>query len=132
MPYDLLHPIPSPTQLWMDVTMDFITNLPSSKSISNIMVVVDRFSKAAHFVAIQSPLPGPRVADHFWDHIVKLHGIPKSIISDRGAVFLSKFWTELFKNQGTKLKYSTAYHPQTDGLTERVNRCFRAVFKIIH
>jgi len=86
-------------------------------------VVVDRFSKYAHLMAIPHPYTASIVARVFLDNIYKLYRLPATIVSDRDAVFLSLFWEELFAKQGVKLCYSTAYHPQSDGQTEVVNKC---------
>ncbi|KAL8103482.1 hypothetical protein AgCh_027899 [Apium graveolens] len=86
---------------------------------------VDRFSKAAHFGALPAHYTASKVAQLFMDIVGKLHSIPKSIVSDRDAIFLSKFWQELFNLQGTSLKMSSSYHPQTDGQTEIVNKCLQ-------
>jgi hypothetical protein len=103
--------------------MDFIDGLPLSNGANVILVVVDRFTKYAHFVPLHHPYSAPKVARVFVDSIVKLHGMPHSITSDRDAIFTSNFWKLLFKTLGTKLQYTTAYHPQTDGQSERVNQC---------
>lgn len=87
------------------------------------MVVVNRLSKYAHFLPLSRPYSAASVARLFLDHIFKLHGMPFSIVSDRDPVFTSTFWQELFQLQGTQLKHSSAYHPQTDGQTNVVNRC---------
>ena len=102
--------------------MDFIDGLPSSQGHTVIMVIVDRLSKYSHFVPLKHPYTAITVAKAFADNVVRLHGIPTSIISDRDKVFVSTFWKTLFNLQGTTLNMSSSYHPQTDGQTEVVNR----------
>ena len=87
------------------------------------MVVADRFSKSAHFFALFHHFSIKIIAEKFVEHVIKLHGMPKSIISDRDPIFVSKFWKEFFTMSGTKLKLSSAYRPQTDRQTEVVNCC---------
>jgi hypothetical protein len=102
--------------------MDFIEGLPVSDGANTILVMVDRLMKYAHFLPLHHPYTTASVSKVFIDHVVKLHGAPSSIVSDRDKIFTSVFWKELIKAIGTKLHYITAYHPQTDGQSECVNQ----------
>lgn len=119
----LLQPLPIPQAAWQDISLDFIEGLPNSEAYTVIMVVVDRFTKYTHFIALKHPYTAASVARAFLQHVVRLHGIPHSIVSDRDRVFTSTFWKKLFKSWNTTLAMSTAYHPQMDGQTEHVNQC---------
>lgn len=121
-PAGLLQPVPIPLQIWTEVSMDFVEGLPSSNGYTVIMVIVDRLSKYAHFVALKHPYTAVTIAKAFVANVVRLHGIPTDIVSDRDKVFVSSFWQALFQLQGTKLSMSSSYHPQTDDQIEVVNR----------
>eukprot|EP00253_Pinus_taeda_P020306 PITA_20306 len=122
-PARLLKPLPVPEWKWEIISMDFITGLPKTKrNNDSIFVVVDKLSKAAHFIPVQSTYRAAQIAHIFMQNVFKLHGLPKTIISDRDVKFTSAFWKTLFVELGTQLNFSTAYHPQTDGQTERVNQ----------
>jgi len=102
--------------------MDFVEGLPRVHGKSVILTVVDRFSKQAHFLPLSHPYTAATVARAFFDGIVRLHGFPASIVSDRDPVFTGHVWRDLFKLAGVKLRMSTAFHPQTDGQSEVINR----------
>jgi hypothetical protein len=102
--------------------MDFIVKLPPSHGYDSIWVICDRMTRAAHFIPICESMDAPQLARLFLDRIFRHHGFPQSIVSDRGSIFVSSFFTNAMKLCGVKMKPSTAYHPQTDGLTERTNQ----------
>lgn len=116
VPYGLLQPLPIPNQVWDDVAMDFITGLPILFCHTIIVVVIDRLSKYANFMALKFDYTSKQMAEDFIRNIVKFPRVPKSIVSDKDKVFTSKFWQHLFQLQGS------AYHPQSDGKYEALNK----------
>ncbi|KAL0533851.1 hypothetical protein IC582_028122 [Cucumis melo] len=122
-PAGLLQPLSIPEWKWENVSMDFITGLPRTlRGFTVIWVVVDRLTKSAHFVPGKSTYTASKWAQLYMSEIVRLHGVPVSIVSDKDARFTSKFWKGLQTAMGTRLDFSTAFHPQTDGQTERLNQ----------
>ncbi|MCO5597091.1 hypothetical protein L7F22_051165 [Adiantum nelumboides] len=130
LPQGLLQPLPIPNERSESLSMDFIVTLPiSSKGNTQILVNVDRFSKMAHFIPCKITVPAPDIASLFIQHIFRIHGLPKSIVSDRDPKFTGNFWTSLFKSLGTNLLFSSAYHPQTDEKIERVNQILEEMLR---
>jgi hypothetical protein len=107
----LLQLLSVPSTVWADIGIDFIEGLPKVNGCSIILTVVDRFSKFTHFLPLVHPYTTTTVAPVFFDNIVKLHGVPSSIISDRDPAFTCHFWQELFKLAGVNLQFSSAFHP---------------------
>ena len=129
-PMGLLQPLPIPTRPWQQVSMDLITALPRSR-IGNdaIVVFVDKLTKMCHYVATTTNVTAPQLATLFIREVVRLHGVPDSILSDRDPRFTAKFWRAYWSQLGTTLTMSTAYHPQTDGQTENANKTLEIVLR---
>ncbi len=121
-PFGLLQPLDIPDRPWKSISMDLIVKLPVSHGYDSIWVVCDRLTRGAHFIPCNETIDAPGLAWLFLDRIFRYHGLPDSIVSDRGSVFVSRFWKELMSLMKTEIRSSTAYHPQTDGLTERTNQ----------
>nr|GFD24281.1 retrotransposable element Tf2 [Tanacetum cinerariifolium] len=116
----LLQPLDIPVWKWDKISIDFVTGLPQTqRGHDAIWVVVDRLTKSAHFLPIRKDYSVSKLAETFQQEIVRLHGTSSAIVSDRDPRFTSRFWKGLQKAWGTMLKSSTAFHPQTDGQTER-------------
>ena len=112
-----------PEWKWEDISMDFIVGLPrTQKGYDSIWVIVDRLTKSAHFLPVKTGYLAKQYAELYMDHILCLHSVPKTIISDRGTQFVARFWEQLYTSLGTHLIRSSAYHPQTDGQIERINQ----------
>ena len=112
--------------------MDFITGLPrSNKGHDSIWVIVDHLTKVAHFIPVKTTYKGNQLASLYINRIVSLRGVPKEIVSDRGTQFTSRFWKKVQKGLGTRLDFSTSYHPQTDGQTERVNQILKDMLRAL-
>ncbi|PRP72887.1 hypothetical protein PROFUN_16906, partial [Planoprotostelium fungivorum] len=126
----LLQPLEVPSDRWTSVTIDFMVELPECQGFNSIMVVVDRFTKMSHFIPCKNTITSEEAAWLYIDRVFRLHGIPEKIVSDRGTQFTAEFWTSFWKQMGTKHSMSTAYHPQSDGQTERVNSVLNQYLRV--
>jgi hypothetical protein len=118
----LLQPLKIPQWRWEEISTSFIVGLPTTQSsYDSVWVIVDHFLKVVHFIPVKTTYKGAKLAELYIARIMCLHGVPKKIVSDRGTQFTSRFWKKLHEAMDTRLNFSSAYHPQTDGQTERVN-----------
>ncbi|KAH0607133.1 uncharacterized protein H6S33_003121 [Morchella sextelata] len=120
--FGMLQPLEIPYRPWTSISMDFIVGLPESSGFTKIWVIVDRFSKMAHYIPLPTLNKTEDLAKLFLKEVWRLHGLPDDIVSDRDSRFISHFWQSLMSLLNVKLKMSTSFHPQTDGQTERVNQ----------
>jgi hypothetical protein len=115
----LLQPLSVPNWKWDDINMDFIVGLHLTvRKFDSIWVIVDRFTKSAHFIPVNTKYRVEKYAEIYIAHVLCLHGVPKMIISDRGSQFIAHFWDQLHASVGTHLIHSSSYHPQMDGKTK--------------
>src|SRR6266487_13874 len=121
-PIGELHPLLIPEERWKVVSVDFVVELPESNGYDAVMCVVESTTKRAHFISTHTTVSALGAACLYLHHVWKLHGLPSIIISDRGGQFVAQFTRELYRLLGIKIAASTAYHPQTDGQTERLNQ----------
>ena len=121
-PTGLLQPLVTPMRLWSHIALDFVTGLPPSQGHTAVLSIIDRFSKAAHFVPLRKLPSALEAADLLVKHVFRLHGIPTEVVSDRGPQFISSVWKKFCSSVGAKVSLSSGYHPQTNGQTERLNQ----------
>ncbi len=121
-PVGLLQPLPIPSRPWSHLALDFVSGLPPSRGNTVILTVVDRFSKAAHFVPLPKLPSAMETAQVVVDHIFRIHGLPVDVVSDRGPQFVSRFWKEFCRQIGASTSLSSGFHPQTNGQSERANQ----------
>lgn len=129
-PYGELKSLPIPPYPWSSVSMDLIEQLPPSHSYNTILVIVDRLTKMALFIPTTTSLNAEELAQLYVTHVFSKHGIPTSIVSDRGSEFTSCFWRAFTQLLHIELELSTAFHPETDGQTERVNQVLEQYLRL--
>ncbi len=121
-PEGLLQPLLVPSRPWSHIALDFVTALPPSLGNTVVLTVVDRFSKAAHFIPLPKLPSAKETAATVVNHVFRIHGLPADVVSDRGPQFVSKFWREFCRLLGATVSLSSGFHPQTNGQTERANQ----------
>ena len=130
VPAGKLQPLAIPERNWDTVSMDFIGPLKPSKAGKNsLLVFVDKLSKQVHIVATTTAITAPETANLFLEQVVRYHGLPRTIVSDRDTRFTANFWKHFWSKLGTKLAMSTAFHAESDGQTERVNRILEEIIR---
>ena len=131
-PGGLLQPLEIPVWKWDDISMDFVVGLPRTKAGNDALwVIVDRLTKSARFIPMNCRWEMEQLARAYIKYVVRFHGVPRTIVSDRDTRYLSQFWQTLQQAMGTTLLYSTSFHPQTDGQTERTNQVLEDMLRAI-
>lgn len=130
-PDGLLQPLSVPSRPWSHIALDFVTGLPPSQGKTVVLTVVDRFSKAAHFIPLPKLPSAKETAVAVVDHVFRLHGLPMDVVSDRGPQFVSKFWQEFCRLLGASVSLSSGFHPQSNGQTERANQDLERVLRCL-
>uniref|UniRef100_A0A673MHB7 Integrase catalytic domain-containing protein n=1 Tax=Sinocyclocheilus rhinocerous TaxID=307959 RepID=A0A673MHB7_9TELE len=130
-PGGLLQPLSVPSRPWSHIALDFVTALLPSQGNTVVLTVVDRFSKAAHFIPLPKLPSAKETAVTVVDHVFRIHGLPMDVVSDRGPQFVSKFWKEFCKLLGASVSLSSGFHPQSNGQTERANQDLERVLRCL-
>jgi transposase InsO family protein len=129
-PAKLLQPLKIPKWKWEQIRIDLIVGLARTQAgYDSICVIVDRLLKVSHFIPLKTTYSGAKLVELYMSRIMCLHGVPKKIVSDRGSQFTSKFWEKLHESMDTKLNFSSTYHPQIDGHTERTNQVLKDMLR---
>jgi hypothetical protein len=129
-PGGLLQPLSIPDWKWDDISMNFIVGLPLTDcKFDSIWVIINRLTKSAHFISVNTRYKLHKYVEIYNAHVLCFHRVPKMIIYDRGSQFVARFWEQLHASLGTHLIHSSAYHPQTDGQTERVNKILQVMLR---
>jgi transposase InsO family protein len=129
-PARLLQPLKIPEWKWEQIRIDLIVGLARTQAgYDSICVIVDRLLKVSHFFPLKTTYSGAKLVELYMSRIMCLHGVPKKIVSDRGSQFTSKFWEKLHESMDTKLNFSSTYHPQIDGHTERTNQVLKDMLR---
>ncbi len=130
-PEGLLQPLSVPSRPWSHIALDFVTALPPSQGNTVVLTVVDRFSKAAHFIPLPKLPSAKETAVTIVDHVFRIHGLPMDVVSDRGPQFVSKFWREFCRLLGARVSLSSGFHPQSNGQMERANQDLERVLRCL-
>ncbi len=130
-PEGLLQPLSVPSRPWSHIALDFVTALPPSQDNTVVLTIVDRFSKAAHFIPLPKLPSAKETAVTVVDHVFRIHGLPMDVVSDRGPQFVSKFWRKFCRLLGASVSLSSGFHPQSNGQTEWANQDLERVLRCL-